>query len=267
MTVQLDRKEIERLLAQEEYKPIERLDKSTLDAEEKAQVREVEQVVSFGQEIIELFDWFLESQDTLPTQKQYVNAGITKMLAWFATNKPEIEVTTVMVEACKLRLTRTYMSKVIELHFEACLRESMPHLKIISHPLIDSVMGVDIVAEDDVKRYYIHITSNTPMARKMLREKESRGGLRVGNAFIKYTRDFEGDLMLMYDIHEESETTKIINGFPLFRPDFIEWRLNLASTSSTAGELLSVPYSKLDHFIDWAKHQLKQDIQLSEGAF
>ncbi|MGG1757723.1 hypothetical protein ABEQ76_10405 [Bacillus velezensis] len=266
MTVQLDRKEIERLLAQEEYKPIERLDKSTLGAEEKAQVREVEQVVSFGQEIIELFDWFLEHQGTLPTQKQYVNSGINKMLAWFATNKPEVEVTTVMVEACKLRLTRTYMSKVIELHFEACLRENVPHLKIISHPLIDSIMGVDIVAEDDAKRYYIHITSNTPMARKMLREKEKRGGLRVGNAFIKYNRDFTGDLMLMYDIHEESDTTKIVNGFPLFRPEFIVWRLDLASRSVSAGEFLTVAYSKLQHFLHWAKHQLKLDLELKEGA-
>ncbi|KAA6454967.1 hypothetical protein [Bacillus atrophaeus] len=266
MTVKLDRKEIERLLALEEYKPIERLDKSTLDADEKAQVREVEQVVSFGQEIIELFDWFIEAHGTLPTQKQYVNSGVNKMLAWFSDNKPDVEVTTVMVEACKGRLTRTYMSKVIELHFEACLREFLPHLNIISHPLIDSVMGVDIVAEDDKKRYYIHITSNTPMARRMLKEKESRGGYRVGSAFIKYTRDFTGDLMLMYDIHAESETTQIINGFPLFRPEFIEWRLDIASRSITAGEFLTAPYSKLKHFLHWAEHQVKLDIQLQEGA-
>ncbi|MEC1647625.1 hypothetical protein [Bacillus halotolerans] len=179
MTVLLTSKEIERLLAIEKYKPIERLDKSTLTADEKAQVREVEEVVSFGQDLIELFDWFIEAKGTLPTQKQYVNSGINKILTWFATNKPNLEITTVMVEACKTRLTRTYMCKVIELHFEACLREHAPHLKIISHPLIDSIMGVDIVAEDDTKRYYIHITSNTPMAKRMLKKKEKMGGYRV----------------------------------------------------------------------------------------
>ncbi|MGG1230457.1 hypothetical protein [Bacillus halotolerans] len=266
MTVLLTSKEIERLLALEEYKPIERLDKATLTATEKAQVREVEEVVSFGQDLIELFDWFIEAKGTLPTQKQYVNSGINKMLTWFASNKPDLEITTIMVEACKTRLTRTYMSRVIELHFEACLREYVPHLKIISHPLIDSVMGVDIVAEDDNKRYYIHITSNTPMAKRMLKEKEKRGGYRVGNAFIKYNRDFTGDLMLMYDIHEESDTTKIVNGFPLFRPEFIVWRLDIASRSVSAGEFLTVTYSKLQHFLHWAEHQLKLNIELKEGA-
>lgn len=266
MTVQLTSSEIEQLLSLDEYKPVERMDKAALNSEEKAQVREVESVVSFGEELIELFDWFLENGETLPTQKQYVNAGINKMLSWFAANKPELEMTTVMVEACKLRLTRTYMSKVIELHFEACIKEYLPHLKTISHPLIDSVMGIDLIVEDEEKRYYIHITSNTPMAQKMLKEKETRGGMRVGSAFIPYIRDFTGDIMLKYDIYNESVTTQIINDFPLFKPEFIEWRMDMAKKSATAGELLTVPYSKLQHFTDWAEHQLKQEIQLSEGA-
>lgn len=264
--VQIKSTEIERLLRLPEYSPIERLDKSSLTKEENAQIRQVEEVVSFGQDLIDLFDWMIEARGTLPTQKDYVNSGINKMLKWLSENKPELEVTTVMVEACKTRLTRTYMSKVIELHFEASIREHMPDFKIITHPLIDSVMGVDAVIEDKRKRYYIHITSNTPMAIKLLKVKESRGGYKLGNAFIKYSRDFTGDIMIKYDIHTETDTTMIINGFPLLRPDFIQWRLLLAGDSATAGESLDIPYSKLDHFTDWAKHQLKQDIQLKRGA-
>jgi hypothetical protein len=165
-----------------------------------------------------------------------------------------------MVEACKVRLTRTYMSKVIELHFEAVVREYMPHLKIIDLPMVDAVMGVDLIVEDQSKRYYIHITSNTPMAQRMLKEKESRGGYKVGNAFIKYSRDFTGDIILRYDIHHETEATMIVNEFPLFKPEFVQWRLTVAEHSKTAGEPLTVAYSKLDHFKDWAKHQLKIDI-------
>ncbi|MEH7117197.1 hypothetical protein V7128_07215 [Neobacillus vireti] len=260
MTVTLTSKQIEELLALEEYKPVARMSKQDLTDEQKADVRTVEEVVSFGQELIDLFDWLVESKETLPTQKQYVDCGINKMLKWFADNRPDVEVTHIMVEACKLRLTRTYMSRVIELHFEAVVREYLPHLTIIKLPLVDAVMGVDLIVEDQEKRYYIHITSNTPMAQRMLKEKESRGGYRMGSAFIKYSRDFSGDLMLKYDIHSESDTTMIINEFPLFKPEFVVWRLTVAKHSSTAGEPLTVEYSKLDHFKDWAKHQLKLDI-------
>ncbi|MGE6629596.1 hypothetical protein [Bacillus sp. NPDC077027] len=249
----LTSKEIENLLAKEEYAPIKRIKKKDLTDEQRQEVTTIESIVSFGEDIITLFDFLLDLKETLPTQKCFVDSGVNKMLSHLATHKPEIEVTPIMVEACKLRLTRTYMSKVIELHLEALVREQLPQYKMIIHPLIDSVMGIDMILETETKRHYIHVTSNTPMAISMLKRKESRGGYRVGKAYIPYNRDFAGDLVLKYDTNQDSVSTKIINGFPLFNSEFVVWRIELADMSVSFGESLTVPYSKLNHFNDWMK--------------
>ena len=102
---------------------------------------------------------------------------------------------------------------------------------------------------DNKKRYYIHVTSNIPKALEMLKRKETRGGCVVGRAYIPYCRDFSGDLILKYDIHTETETTKIINCFPLFKQEYIEWRLLMAQRSARFGEESLIADSKLNHFV------------------
>jgi len=259
MTVQFTASMIEQLLTIDEYKPIARMDKRTLTPEQKQEVNALEDIVSFGQDAISLFDNLLHQKQTLPTQKEYVGEGIHIMIEWILENRPEITISETLIEACKLRLTRTYMSKVIELHLD-CILQEQSELKITTFPLLDSVMGVDIIAEDDKKRYYIHVTSNTPFAQRMLEQKENRGGYRVGKAYIPYSRDFSGDIIFKYDVHAESDSTQVINGFPLFKPEYVHWKLTLAKRSLTFGEDINKPYSKLQHFKDWARTYLNMNI-------
>lgn len=253
MDVKLTTKQIENLLSQEEYSPVDRMDKSLLTAEQRYEVSILENVTSFGLASITLFEDMVNERQSLPSQAEYVEAGMPLMVAHLQEHRPDIVITETAEQALTIRMTRTYMSKVIEMHLEAILKEYMPEMKVKTYALLDSVMGVDLVLEDDKKRYYVHVTSNTPFAQKMLGQKEGRGGHRVGNTYIKYSRDFTGDLILRYDTFNESDTTQMVNGFPLFKPDFIVERFFIAKRQSAIGESLSVSYSKLDHFTDWAK--------------
>lgn len=241
-------------LGKESHAPIHRMNKASLTVDEQAEVQVLERITSFGQDSIDLFDNMLQENLLLPTQREYCEEGVELMVTWIRENRPEIPITKVLREACKLRLTRTYMSKCTEIHLEAVIKEELPHLTVRTANLLDSVMGVDIVLEDDKKRYYVHVTSNTAFAQKMLIEKEDRGGLRVGNSYKRYSRDFTGDVILKYDVYKESATTMLINGFPLFKPEYISDRFAIARIQPSKGELLSVPYSKLQHFKDWAGH-------------
>lgn len=244
---------IEFLLAKEMYKPVDRMNKHELSDSERQEVNSLERITSFGQDILDLFDTMLEKKGTLPTQKEFTDAGVPLMLKYLRDFKSEIKITKTIREACKLRLTRTYMSKVVELHLECLLAETFPDMKLKTDPLLDTVMGVDFVLEDSKKRYYLHVTSNTPFAMKMLKQKERRGGYKVGTTYVSYSRDFEGDIILKYDPNAETDVTQIINGFPLFKASFIDWQIGVARISKRKGELLSIPYSKLDHFKDWAE--------------
>lgn len=261
MTVHFKTEQIEELLSQESYSPVKRVDKSILTLEEKQEMNALERLNSFGHDSITLFEDMIEEMGTLPSQALYVDRGLPMMIAHLQEYKPEVSITDVARKSLILRMTRTYMSKVVELHLGCIFEEYLPELTIRNYSIIDSVMGVDFVAEDDTKRYYIHVTSNTPFAQRMLQKKEARGGYKVGNTYQRYSRDFTGDLILKYDTYCDSDTTAIVNGFPLFKPDFIQDRFFIAKRQSKIGEPLAVPYSKLQHFKDWAETYMDKDIQ------
>lgn len=256
MTVKFSVSQIESLLAQENYKPMEKVDLSQLTPQ---QGKELANVVTFGQDILTLFDKLVLQLQTLPTQTQYVEAGLPIAIAYIKENKPKIVLSYLAKQSLSQRLARTYLSKVIELHLNCIIAEQMPHMTIRTSPLLDSVMGIDLILEDDTKRYYVHVTSNSPFAQKMLIDKENRGGYKVGNAFVPYSRDFSGDLVLRYN-NRTSHTTKMVNGMPLFDSGYIKNRFLLAEIQKSTGEPLSVPYSKLQHFKDWVQTNLKMDV-------
>lgn len=251
---------IEETLQQASFSPVARVNRKELSPEQNREINTLENIVTFGQDSISLFDNLVYTMKGLPSQSQYVEAGLPLMIDWLAENRPEIIITDIVKEGLKLRMTRTYMSKVTEIHLDCIFKEYLSDMKVTTFPMLDSVMGVDLVVEDDTKRYYVHVTSNTPFANKMLLQKENRGGMRMGKTFIEYSRDFSGDLILRYDTHTESDTTMIVNGFPLFKPEFIEGRFFIASRQSGIGEDLSVKYSKLQHFKDWARTNLNMKI-------
>jgi hypothetical protein len=250
---------IEDLLSTEAYAFIPRMNKNSLSAEELKEVKQMEAITSFGQEAISLFDNLCYQKQGLPSHKEYTEAGLIIYMDWLKANRPELILSDVQKTAISDRVARTYTSKVVELHLDCLLKEELPHLKVKTFSMLDSVMGVDFVVEDDKKRYYVHVTTNSPYAESMLKQKENRGGTMVGSTYVKYSRDFTGDLMLRYD-REATESTKIVNGFPLFDAEYIAWRFKMAKRQSDIGELLTTKYSKLQHFKDWAKTYLRMNI-------
>lgn len=251
---------IEELLSTKEYAPVERLNKRDLTQEQFKEVQTLEDISFLGQDIITLFDTMIYELGTLPTQSQYCDKGVDLAVSFLNAERPSYKVTPLIKEAIKLRLTRTYMSKVVELHFEAMMAEELPHVTVKSFPLLDSVMGVDFILETKVKRYYAHITSDTKMAMDMIKRKEKGGGYQVGSAKIPYSRDFDGDLILKYNVREDTASTKIVNGFPLFKADFIQWELDRADKNKALGEPLKAKATKLGHFKQWAKTYLRMNI-------
>lgn len=263
--------QLEDLLAQPEYKAYKRVDYKALSDELFDGVKIAENVITFGQGIITLFDDLIKQTKRIPTQKEYIDAGIIICQNFWAENQYTLNTingypfTKGVKLGCMNRLARTYTSKIVELHLELLLKDL--GFKVISHPLIDSVMGVDIVAEDDLKRYYIHVTTSTKghyHAEKSVKVKEKRGKFKVGEAWVVFGRDFTGDCILCYEygMPFTDGSTKWINNNPVFNKEYIKNYFALRKLSETRGELLSNPNSKLDYFKAWAEVTLKEQITI-----
>src|SRR5579875_156901 len=121
--------ELEQLLAQPKYKAFKRLDYSTVQPELMDGVQKMDSIVSFGQEAIDLFDNLCLDLKRLPTQKEYIDAGMPIYEAFWAEHQytnPKINGYP-WTKGVKLgvmdRMARTYSSKVVELHLELMLKE------------------------------------------------------------------------------------------------------------------------------------------------
>lgn len=250
---------LEKRLASPEYKIREFWDRSTLTEEERKQVNAYESISSFGSDVANLFENMIEQLGHVPSQEAFINRGVELTREWFCDNmlkNPRLKgvpFNKVVQKATEERLARTWVSMVVELHTKLLIQETMPHLKVIQHDLLDLVMGVDLVVEDDKKRYYIHIFKNTSWGMKAFKIKEKRGGLMKGKQFIKYKRDFTGDSILAYEWDKRTDhtSTKFINGIPLFNAEFIEWKFMMMKRSSSIGEAVNTKDSKLNHLNDW----------------
>lgn len=263
--------ELEDLLEQPEYKAFKRLNYKELSDELFDGVKIAERVITFGQGIITLFDDLMRQTKRIPTQKEYINAGMVICEKFWKEQQYTLNTingypfTKGVKLGCMNRLARTYTSKIVELHLELLLKEL--GFKVMTHPLIDSIMGVDIVAEDDYKRYYIHVTTSSKghyQAEKSVMAKEKRGKFKVGDAWVVYGRDFKKDCILCYEygMQFSDGSTKWINNNPVFTKEYIEHYFSLRKCTDARGELLTNPNSKLDYFKAWAEANLKVQITL-----
>lgn len=263
-------RELEKLLSKPQYKAVKRVDYKKLSPALMIGVKKVESIVSFGQEAIYLFDNLASELNRLPTMTEYIEAGMPIYQQYWNDNKethPKINgfpFEKGVRIGVQDRLARTYTSKVVELHLELLLKEL--GYKVYSHPLIDNIMGVDLIVEDNKKRYYIHVTTSKRGqngAEKSVRQKEKRGKFLIGETWVQYGRDFSGDCVLCYEslIPLRDNSTKWINNNPVFKKsyifDYIEYR-----RIGNKGELLTSEQSKLQDFKDWAKTILKVDIEV-----
>jgi hypothetical protein len=262
--------QLEELLAQPQYKAFQRLDYSKVQPELMDGVKKMDSVVSFGQEAIDLFDKLTAELKRLPTQKEYIDAGLPIYEAFWNENRLTHDkingypFTKGVKLGCMDRLARTYISKVVELHLELLLKDMGFVVK--THPLLDSVMGVDMIVEDGKKRYYVHVTTSkhgVAGAEKSVMHKEKRGKFKIGSLWVQYARDFSGDCILCYEsvtpLHDGS--TKWINNIPLFNREYLQEYFAMRKLGSK-GELLSAKGSKLDSFKLWAKGTLKMNINI-----
>lgn len=250
---------LEKRLASPEYKIREFWDRSTLTEEERKQVNAYESISSFGSDIANLFENMIERLGHVPSQEEFIQQGVELTREWFCDNmlkNPRLKglpFNKIVQKATEERLARTWVSMVVELHTKLLIQETLPHLKVIQHDLLDLVMGVDLIVEDDKKRYYVHIFKNTSWGMKAFKIKEKRGGLMKGKQFIKYKRDFTGDSILAYEWDKRTDhtSTKFINGIPLFKADFIEWKFKMMKRTSSIGEAVNTKESKLVKLNDW----------------
>ncbi|MCM3639709.1 hypothetical protein M4D68_00930 [Priestia aryabhattai] len=266
--------ELEELLAQPDYRAYTRLNYSNVPEPLLDGVRKMDNVVSFGQGIIDLFDNMVDRLGRLPSQKEYIDEGLPISQEFWEENQHTHNKINgyPWTKGVKLgvmdRLARTYTSKLVELHLEIMLKDL--GYKVRTHALLDSVMGVDIVVEDDLKRYYVHVTTSKhgiAGAERSVRKKESRGNFLVKGEYkdywVKYGRDFKGDCVLCYEsttpLHNNS--TKWINNNPVFNKEYIQEYFQLRKISNR-GELLDSPECKLFDFKIWAKATLKTEINI-----
>ena len=250
---------LERRLAQPEYKVRGYWDKSQLSETEQKQVKAFESIHSFGADVANLFEILIERHGYVPSQEEFIKEGVSLTKEWFCDNafkNPKLKglpFNSVVQRAAEERLARTWISVVVELHTKLLIQETLPHLKVIQHDLLDLVMGVDLIVEDDKKRYFIHIFKNTSWGMKAFKMKEKRGGLMKGKRFIKYKRDFTGDSILAYewDSRTDHTSTKFINGIPLFKAEFIEWKFRMMKRTPSIGEDVNTKHGKMDQLNDW----------------
>lgn len=257
---------LERILAKPEYQTQPFWDRNKLTPEEKAQVNQFESITSFGGSLANLFEDMMNQLGHIPTQKEYIEKGIGITQEWLIDNRKHPKVkglpfNQVVRKACAERLARTWVSNIVEIHTKLLIQETLPNHKVFTHDLLDIVAGVDLVVEDSDRRYYVHIFKNTEWGMKAFKQKEKRGGLFKGKKFIKYKRNFSGDVILAYewDTRTDHTSTKFINGIPLFKKDFIEWKFTMIQRKSLGEDLATIP-SKLDNLQSWVKDNFNRTV-------
>lgn len=259
-------RELEELLARPEYKAVI-LVKQDLSDKDRERVQRYENINSFGAEVADLFEDLCEELHRIPTHQEYIDRAVELTEEWWMkeslrgnTHIRGLVFDDVMKQAVRNRQGRGYLSLVNEVHTVALLKELYPSAKIITHDLLDLVLGVDIVMEYKGKRIYFHVYKNSFYGRKAFHNKEHRGGMKdSNNKFVKYHRDFSCDTSLMYDT-TDTDTTKILNGIPLFTEDYITHVIDRAMRIETVGERLSMKNSKLHKLSKWLKDNFNTEI-------
>ena len=181
--------------------------------------------------IITLFDELKEETGCIPSQSEYINAGLARAENFFSDNKAKYIYKTNslylftwddnLINAVKNRLARTYASYIIEEQIKEYLIDRQ--LTVYTDPLIDMNFGADLVIRQDDKVYYLHITKNSANARNILRQKANRTSYeKVNNKKIYWTRNWgEAHNLLLYN-NIDSDRMQELNGNLLFSERYLD---------------------------------------------
>lgn len=256
--------ELRELLSSRAYKTRAPHDRRKLTEAQYKRVKMFEDINYFGAEVSDLFEDMLDSLGRIPTQKEFIAKGLQLTSKWWISQTlkgnqyiSNLSFTGEIVQACEDRLGRSYLSHVSELYAQLLLQELYPDAKVISDDIIDLVLGVDLVFEYMGKRLYIHVYKNSYWGRTSFEKKEKRGGMRNDSGeYIKFNRNFSGDISFIYDI-TDSDTTEMVNGIPLLSEDYVTWAIDRALNNSAVGESLDTKCSKLDKLCSWLENNFK----------
>lgn len=264
---------LEELLSTKKYKAVARLDYSKVPNHYMDGVRKMDNVRTFGVEITELFDKLFTEYGRLPTQREYIAAGMPICKAYWEDNRYSESINgypfTKGVEmGITDRLARTYSSKVVEMHLELMLQDM--GYKVLSHPVIDMVMGVDMIVQDEYARYYLHVTTSVrghDAAEKNVMQKEKRGHLEVEGEKYRYYRNFKQDCIIVFETGRKLpyQSTKWVNGHPLFYREYVDHYM-AAKRLGNKKELLTGNINRLDDFVQWVQSHGGQDIYAEMGV-
>lgn len=214
----------------------------------------VERVTGFGGNMASMFEQLITELDRLPTQSEFNTACLNEVKKFWSRDNPEGIKWDETVESTIInRNLRTYIAQVNELHCLLLLKELFPQWKVVASEDLDILMGVDIVVETEHKRLYLHIFKNSQYSFLAFRKKERRGGRKNRKGkFIKLRRDFSKDKTLMYEGRQasSSDTTKFVNGIPLFKADWLKSQLLLFDNFDQFGEPLE-ELEKLKYLEDY----------------
>lgn len=242
---------LERLLFKKEYAAIQRLDYDT-KAERKAAAT-VERVTGFGNHMANAFETQCALLDSIPTQKQFDQYCLQLAEQFWSEAMPEGTAwNSGIAKAVTNRNYRCWLAQINELHCSLLLQELFPRWNVYNSNDIDLLMGVDLIVETEKKRLYLHIFKDSQYSFIAFRKKEQRGGRKDQNGkFHRFQRDFTGDKALMYAAMDvETESTKFINGIPLFKANWLENQMELFNHFDQFGEPLE-DTAKLQHLEDY----------------
>lgn len=178
-------------------------------------------------------------QEFIAMQMQDVQKNMNNE-GWKRKYKISFKLTPITIKGIKQRMLRSYISFINELHTELLIKEIFPWVKIERNGELDFA-GIDLLIRDFKNNvsHKIHITKNSEYAIEFLfkkegRELEFRGygnklwavpSWKRSNHSIYKNRSFKGHTFFLYGISED-DTTRIVNGYPLFKKQYIINKLN-----------------------------------------
>ena len=206
----------------------------------------------FG-DIHNIADELLHELGRFPTQDEFVALGVERAKEYFTTDvnadgykvayvKTRSKGKTVHLkwsEALKAnvmnRLARTYNSQLVEYTTAIQIKQILnkageSQYKVGMDLKVDLLMGVDLVVADKErdKVIYIHIIKNTKNSKKSLQGKRNKNLYAIGFGRLKcyWKRTWtDSHVAFAFDV-EESDSTMIVNGNPIFKPEWLENKLN-----------------------------------------
>lgn len=230
---------LEYFLRRVEYKPLN-IHMTAQEMADPNYVKMEKNNMVLGRSFHDTFQKWHKEFKRIPTPQEFIARQMTDIRKnfecpeWRRNKHINFELNAVVEKGIKQRLERSYISCINEIHTACIISREFPHLTIERAKDLD-YSGVDILAIDRKNRieHKIHITKNSPYAIDFLFKKEDKEltfknegkcwntpKWKHLNHRVYSKRDFKGHMFLLYSAHND-DRTKIVNGYPLFRDEFI----------------------------------------------